>query len=149
MVGTLDDMIRDANGVIDYTHNGKCSNCGECCSDYLPVSRDDIARIHRYVEKHGIKEHRNNVVNAGIDLTCPFRDNVNRRCDIYPVRPGICREFKCDYSPTKIAHNKGIFHERHDVVSMRKEFFGYTDAPDLLSEVIQLFGKLTGGVWNE
>lgn len=27
----------------------------------------------------------------GPDFTCPFRDEENRRCVIYPVRPMICR----------------------------------------------------------
>lgn len=31
-------------------------------------------------------------------MTCPFRDNVNRICTIYELRPAICKAFKCDKS---------------------------------------------------
>jgi Fe-S-cluster containining protein len=139
MFGTIDNMLRDAAGVTDHTYNGECSNCGECCSDFLPVSPEDVRRIHRFVKQHNIKEHKNVVLQADFDVTCPFRDNVHRVCTIYPVRPGICREFKCDYSPTKLSENKEYFHRRYDIISMRQEFFGHQGAQEVLASLQSAF----------
>ena len=38
--------------VINYTENGKCSNCGQCCTDYIPISQKEINRIRKYIKKH-------------------------------------------------------------------------------------------------
>lgn len=139
-VGTIDDMLRDAAGITDLTDHGVCSNCGECCSDFLPVSPEDLRRIHKYVKANNIKERHNVMVSAAFDVTCPFRDNVKRKCAIYSVRPAICREFKCDYSPTKISQNKEFFHSRYKVVSMRQEFFGNGRAANVISALYSALG---------
>lgn len=133
MIGSLRDVLEaEKRGVTDFTVDGQCSGCGQCCSDLLPLSRAEIDRIHRYIKSHNIREHHNYVLAEGFDLTCPFRDNVNRVCAIYSVRPDICREFRCDYDPAKIEADKAMFHSRHDVVSMRHEFFGGDDSFEIL-----------------
>ena len=133
MIGTFRELLQaEKRGVTDFTDNGTCSRCGQCCSDLLPLSKTEIERIHRYMKQHNIKEHRNNVIAAAFDFTCPFRDNVKRICTIYSVRPDICRAFKCDYDPEKIETDKAMFHSRHDVVSMRHEFFGGDDSFEIL-----------------
>lgn len=57
--------------------------CGDCCGP-VPVTRDELGAVRRYIEREGIK-----AVDRGA-LTCPFYDG---RCTIYPVRPFICRAF--------------------------------------------------------
>ena len=130
MVGSMDDMLNTANIVVNNTDNGKCSNCGECCGNYLPLSAEDIKRIHKYLKTHEAKDHRNVVLQAEFDFTCPFRDNVKRVCSIYEARPEICRTFKCDQSPETIAKNKTLFEKRYKVVSMRQAFFGKGDVAE-------------------
>ena len=103
MVGTLDQMIADMKaGVFDYTKDGKCSDCGQCCADFLPMSDAEVETIRRYIRKHNIKEqvHRPPTTAPVLDTTCPFRNNEKRRCEIYPVRPMICKDFRCD-KPSK------------------------------------------------
>ena len=76
-IGTLMDVMRDMkNGVYDYTKDGECSNCGACCSDFLPVSDREVTAIRRYVAKHFIKEHRHTppTMEPVQDFTCPFRN---------------------------------------------------------------------------
>lgn len=106
----------------DFTINGKCSGCGSCCTDFLPVSTYDISRIKSYVKKHKIKEQRVNIT-SGFDLTCPFRDNANRKCLIYDVRPEICRSFKCDFDKDTLIDNRNRLCKQNTVVSFRKVFF--------------------------
>ncbi len=112
--------------VKDYTCNGRCSNCGQCCSDMLPLSEKEIKTIKEYVRKHSIKEQRHNA-SMSVDLTCPFRDERNRKCLIYEVRPAICRSFICNQPLSEMEANKARYHLQNKVVFMRTEFFGNTE----------------------
>ena len=113
--------------VTDYTIDGKCSGCGNCCPDMLSLSMGEVIAIEEYVKKHNIQPHVVGVplVNA-IDATCPFL-NMNKktdRCNIYPVRPYICRIFHCNDTDMRkhIDDPKLRSVERHRV-SMRQTFF--------------------------
>lgn len=131
MIGRI-DSIRDEIDVTDYTVDGHCSGCGSCCSDYLPLSQNEIERIRSYMRKHNLHEHTASVmVGLSLDMTCPFRDNIKHRCDIYEVRPDICRCFQCNQSVEQIGKNKEWYHQRNRVVSMRGEFFG-----NMMSQII-------------
>ena len=123
--------------ITDFTENGKCSNCGECCSDLLRLSKYEISIIKRYIKKHNIKEQRHNAM-VGYDMTCPFRDEANKRCLIYNVRPQICKSFMCNHRDEDIAKSKIDFHKVNKVVCMRNEFFGNTEDVDFFKE---LFSK--------
>ena len=118
-------MLLDRVTVTDFTTNGRCSGCGQCCSSVLPLSRREVERIHTYCRTHKVKEqHRHGV--QGIDMTCPFRDEAGRRCLIYEVRPEICRAFTCNQSMDEIRRQKRLFHASRRVVFMRAEFFDNT-----------------------
>ena len=82
----------------DFTINGRCSNCGGCCSSLLPLSDSEIKDIQKYVDKHHIIDCRTEIVdsNVQLDLRCPFRDESHKKCVIYPVRPRICKMFICN-----------------------------------------------------
>lgn len=51
------------------------------------------------------------VANAAFDMICPFMDSrkKDKKCDIYEVRPMICREFICCQPPSKVKANKERF----------------------------------------
>lgn len=128
MIGTLNDVMRDMKaGVYNFTNHGECSNCGACCSSLLPLSRSEIRNIARYVRKRKIKpcDHSvgsPSVKKPNIDMTCPFRDNVNRICAIYSVRPAICYDFKCDKPQHQIEADRRLYAENRSLVNMW-EFF--------------------------
>ena len=122
--------------VTDFTINGKCSQCGQCCSNLLPLSDKEIARIKAYIMKHGIKEQRHNALMT-VDMTCPFRDERNKKCLIYDIRPKICRVFQCNQERDEIVANKMRMHGVNNVVLMRNEFFGNTEDLDfVIGEVV-------------
>ena len=128
MIATIQQAIQDMErGVYDFTENGKCVGCGKCCSNYLPLSSKEIKEIHRYIKKHHITEKKHNIPTAKpiLDMTCPFLDESKdcEKCTIYPVRPQICRDFKCDNPRKKIYADKRKYHGRYKAVDMRKEFF--------------------------
>ncbi len=97
--GSLEDMLREYSSIKDFTKNGECSKCGQCCSRTLPMTQKEINQIRMYIKKHNIKKqvHIVNILaNASFDGICPFLDDTKEnKCTIYEVRPSICREYNC------------------------------------------------------
>ena len=125
MVGDLGELIRTyKSGVTDFTANGNCSQCGQCCGDLLPLSKGEIKKIRQYVKDFGIAEHVNRPPTATpiLDMTCPFRNEKAKKCDIYPVRPLICKDFTCSKPPSEA--DKELYRQSRQTISMRKTFFG-------------------------
>ena len=57
--GNVEQMLKEfSDGTYDLTSNGKCTQCGACCSNVLPMTEDEISVIHRYIKKHHINEHK-------------------------------------------------------------------------------------------
>ena len=125
--GTIETIIQDyKDGVYDFTDNGKCIGCGQCCSRFLPASKREIDTIRRYITKHNIgkQEHGLNVFSKpAYDLTCPFLNTTkkNKKCAIYEVRPFICRDFIC--CKGKIPDKK-LMADNRTIVDFTEEFFG-------------------------
>lgn len=114
------------NTVEDLTDHGKCTGCGLCCANFLPLSQSEIKEIHRYMKKHHIKEASGGPLKDEVlVLTCPFLDSSKEKdkCRIYPVRPQICKDFKCDQPAKQIGTNKRMYHLRYPMIDMREEFF--------------------------
>lgn len=110
------------HGVYNFTKDGKCVSCGNCCTAILPVTKEEIKAIKRYVKRKHIKPVKN--FNVDLDLTCPFRNNTEKKCNIYEVRPTICRDFKCD-KPQKLideTKEKYNYDNRFHTVNMRSIF---------------------------
>ena len=36
------------DNIYNFCRDGKCSQCGNCCSNLLPMSRKEVDAIHRY-----------------------------------------------------------------------------------------------------
>ena len=113
------------DNIYNFTKDGKCSGCGNCCSNLLPMSRKEIDAIRKYIKKHGIKESRHlfPLKEQAFDLTCPFRSNDKGICTIYEVRPEICKQFICD-SEKRAKHNRALLKQTRNIVDVRETFFG-------------------------
>lgn len=126
MIGTIKQMIKDMeHGVYDFTKDGKCSSCGSCCSRYLPLSSKELKEIKRYVKKYHIKpqKHFAPTIEPTLDFTCPLRNDAERKCMCYEVRPQICRSFLCSNPKNGIMATKQEFHAKYRVVDLRKEIW--------------------------
>ena len=126
MIGTIGQIIKDMeHGVCDFTKDGKCSQCGQCCANFLPMSEKELKTIKRYVKKHHIKpqKHLMPTVEPTKDLTCTLRNDAERKCMAYEVRPQICRSFLCSNPKNGIWATKQEFHAKYRVVDMRKEIW--------------------------
>lgn len=113
------------DNIYNFTKDGKCSGCGNCCSNLLPMSRKEIEIIRKYMKKHHIKEskHLFPLAKKAIDMTCPFRDNDKGICTIYEVRPEICKKFICD-SEKRVKHNRKLLRQTREIIDVRETFFG-------------------------
>ena len=71
-----------------------CTGCGNCCSSLLPVSKQEITAIKKFVKANKIKQ-KISPIGA---MVCPFLDTSKskNKCMIYPSRPWICRIFNCE-----------------------------------------------------
>ena len=126
MIGTIQNIMNDAkHGPYDLTENGHCTGCGSCCSNFLPMTGEEVARIRKYVADKHIREcsHAVNVLSElpGLDATCPFLDSCrkDKKCMIYSVRLLICRIFLCCRKSVGIKA-----YMKMKVIDVRKEFFG-------------------------
>ncbi len=132
---TISDLIKDYNYPQDFTVGGECSGCGECCADLLPLTDKEIKHIKAYVKAHSIPEQNNVPVVAlgAYDFTCPFRDNKNKCCTIYEIRPLICREYRCDYKTGEIS--KAMLNADVRLVSLRSVIYDNNTSLELISEL--------------
>lgn len=101
------------------------SGCGECCTDLLPTTRREIVRLRDYAKKHQLKEHRlpAGAAMESVDLTCPFRNETTKRCEVYPVRPLICRAFICSRTLQAARKTRDLVQSDRDIHSLRWEIF--------------------------
>lgn len=114
------------DGTLDFTNHGDCTGCGQCCSDLLPMTEQEIEKIRNYVKKNHIKAHNhgNFLSDKRLDMVCPFMDasKTKDKCDIYPVRPMICRYFVCNKEKRGQVSLSHLWNCK--CVSVRQTFFG-------------------------
>lgn len=126
VVSFLESVERGMDdNLFNFTKGGKCSSCGKCCSNLLPMSKKEIQIIHEYIRNHNILESKHilPVAKQHYDMVCPFRDNGKKICTIYPVRPEICRQFICD-SEKRAKRNRALIRQTMETILVREEFFG-------------------------
>ena len=70
--------------ILNIPKHTNCVNCGSCCG-LIPLSSRELKAIKDYVAANDVAIGKASVMN------CPFRDEANKRCAIYPVRPLMCR----------------------------------------------------------
>ena len=97
---TIPEIIKTiSEGKVKITDNsccGKCSKCGECCTNFLPITQKEVKIIQDYVIANKIRPQKQMLVMQN-RLTCPYYNGKN--CLIYEVRPLICKEFYCYKKP--------------------------------------------------
>jgi Predicted Fe-S-cluster oxidoreductase len=70
-----------------------CTGCGQCCGPVV-ATKGEIATIKRFVKHHISKATINRLKSQSPNSSnCPYHDEHEKKCTIYPVRPEICRMF--------------------------------------------------------
>lgn len=73
--------------LLNIPEHKNCNNCGGCC-EIVMASEKEIENIRKFIKKNP------NVLDetgSPTSLTCIFRDEEEKKCLIYPVRPISCR----------------------------------------------------------
>lgn len=132
------EFIKDQQkGIIDCTVlPGVCSKCGNCCSRFLEIYPKEAAKIKKWVRKNrytpnGEEQFVGEDGKQTINMMCPFRNEKEKKCDIYDVRPFICRLFQC--WSAEVIVNKDIIKEYQ---ALENEGKGITEV-----DMWGLFGK--------
>jgi hypothetical protein len=125
---SIAEMLNDFNnGTYDFTDNGKCTECGECCSNILPMTDEEIKEIRSYIKVHNIKECKHGVsiplAQPILDMTCPFLDDSKKthKCTIYESKPRVCSDFIC--CPSERPSVSIEYAMSANVVNVRETFF--------------------------
>ena len=90
-----------------------CSFCNLCCIEgVLYLDEEDIKRISNYLKinpKSLVEQYTNYNLKTGeikINMPCSFLKN--NQCIIYPVRPGVCRNYPVFVQNNDIVYLYGI-----------------------------------------
>lgn len=123
------------------TINGHCSGCGNCCANVLMLTDQEIKIIKKYIELHNIQPINRNTIFNFVNI-CPFL-NKDKQCNIYDVRPDICRKFSC---------NKNISEDLYDYTNVKaidmiatfypNEFSEKPDLTEINERIIKLQKKI-------
>lgn len=84
--------------------NNQCSKCMECCTDFIPMTLEEIDRIKSYMSTHDVQRNFCTDSKGNYKVLCPFLSEEG--CQIYEVRPAVCRGFCCWKSSNNIKRNK-------------------------------------------
>lgn len=110
----LESVIKGEGKITDNSVCGKCSKCGECCTNLLPISQEELETIQKYVIENKIRPQSHLLVMQN-RLCCPYYDG--KKCLIYEVRPLICREFYC-YKKSSYKTGEKFLKDKYITVDM-------------------------------
>jgi Fe-S-cluster containining protein len=98
------NIIKNDNNIKNNMVDNKCSRCGSCCGLFIPVTKKEIKIIREYVKEKNIRPE-SRINGNTIELRCPFLNLKEHKCNIYEVRPFVCRDFKCNRKDWKKYRN--------------------------------------------
>ena len=111
-------LNQQINNITVYSCNGTCSKCGNCCTNFLPVTKKEVSKIKQYVKENDIQPENRKFGND-IVMQCPFFNQKTKRCNIYEVRPFVCRDFLCSHKDWQ--KRRQLYMQRADFNGMDKK----------------------------
>lgn len=82
------------------TKNGVCSRCGQCCSNFIPLTQDEKIHLQKICKETDVEVQIKTLEDGRVFMLCPFLichpETNTTSCSIYNDRPSICKIFKCD-----------------------------------------------------
>lgn len=114
-------LNKEINNINVYSCKGTCSKCGNCCTNFLPVTKKEVSKIKQYVKEKNIQAE-NRKFDNNIIMQCPFLNQKTKTCNIYEVRPFVCRNFLCSHRD---------WQKRRKLYMQRADFNGISRKGDL------------------
>jgi len=118
----------------------KCERCGRCCTNArIALYFDDIEKISEHLKMNGedfVKKYlkREKKDWAFRSKPCPFYNDKEKKCDIHPVRPFMCRSFPA-FSPVLLNIIPGATNALINGMHPKYERKGSTCLSDILGEL--------------
>jgi Fe-S-cluster containining protein len=111
----LNDLLNSDMNFKNNTCNHKCSGCGECCTAFIPITKKELMIIKKYVKDNNIEgNYLSTESGQNLYAFCPFLNKENHKCNIYEVRPYVCRKFKCDKNKETLIKEREEYSRRAD-----------------------------------
>lgn len=110
----LNQILNQTNEITVHSCNGTCSKCGNCCTNFLPVTKKEVSKIKQYVKENNIQPENRKKGN-NIIMQCPFLNQKTKQCNIYEARPFACRNFLCSHKD---------WYKRRDLYMQRADYNG-------------------------
>ncbi|GAV23704.1 YkgJ family cysteine cluster protein [Carboxydothermus pertinax] len=116
---TINDYLIEIEKLVEatefYRESGTktCLNCIKCCYERIPLTNIDVLNLQRSLfKKEGVSydllnflRHFTDIFIKGLEIdiilkrkengACIFLNEKEKKCDVYPVRPFVCRSFYC------------------------------------------------------
>lgn len=134
--------------------SGTCSSCGACCFDNVPLSAGEFLMIVSTLEDQGhLHDAIDRVANWYINQfnqvqPCVFLGE-DRRCQIYAVRPLVCRLFG-HQSPQEQARRVGIVLEQNrKLAEAVKDAYGIIIKPEVVGHAIKQCDFVPNAVYDK
>lgn len=130
----INQVARERNaGMLNYCVDGECIGCGECCSNFLPMTDKEVKHIRKIVRSRHLKpiNHVPVVLVNAVDGYCPFldRNRGDKKCTIYEHRPLICRDFKCCKYGDNFEFNEDFVKSLYELRNVRNTFWDKEGKP--------------------
>lgn len=105
----------------------KCSQCGECCGPFLPLTYKEIKRIKKVIKDYNLTfDIKDYIKDDSIHMQCPFLDMKSRLCKLHAInpvlKPDVCKKFMCNLDELTIHNNKVYFDNRAEVNGFSGKF---------------------------
>lgn len=77
-----------------------CKRCGICCKgsnasmlseELIPICRNLNIDVDKFRKQYATPETQDNIHGIRLNIPCPFFEDNDKRCKIYPIRPMSCR----------------------------------------------------------
>lgn len=122
--------------------SGKCTKCGQCCTDFIPLKLKEVDTLKKYIAEHNIEltdwtEFNPTTGMYDIKMFCPLLEKGTNLCKAYEVRPNICKTFKCCKNPQ-------IVYKERDAIAKSSKYNTLDKHSGYLTNVYSLYELLTG-----
>lgn len=113
--------------VNNFCNGKKCSQCGECCGPFLPLTYKEIRKIKQAIKDYNLTfDVKDYLTDDGVHMQCPFLNMKTRKCKLHEIspslKPGVCRKFICCLDEYTLHKNKLYFDNRADVNGFSGKF---------------------------
>lgn len=134
--------------------SGRCDSCGACCYDNVPLSAGEFLALVSYLKAQGQldaaveKVARWYIYQFETVQPCVFLGE-DKRCEVYAVRPLVCRLFGHQTSEEQARRVKIVLEQNQMLAAAVKEAYGIVIKSEVVRHAIQQCGFVPDAVFEK